>query len=159
MQKYDIPVEKVIRHFDVTGKLCPAYWVDSKKWDLEFHSQLQTVMPEPAYKTGWIKDSVGWWYQYEDGGYPKSEWKTIDGKDYYFKADGYMASDEYIKSEDYAVNQKLYYVNQDGSWDGKAYRWIEDATGWWLAQIGGSWYAQNEWCKIDGSWYYFEESG
>lgn len=32
MSKYNIPIERVIRHFDVTGKNCPAYFVDSKAW-------------------------------------------------------------------------------------------------------------------------------
>lgn len=27
-KKYSIPVDHIIRHYDVTGKLCPAYWVD-----------------------------------------------------------------------------------------------------------------------------------
>lgn len=27
-EKYGIPVEHIIRHYDVTGKLCPKYWVD-----------------------------------------------------------------------------------------------------------------------------------
>lgn len=29
MKKYNIPAERVIRHFDVTGKHCPAYWCAS----------------------------------------------------------------------------------------------------------------------------------
>lgn len=32
MEKYDIPIEKVIRHYDVTGKLCPEPYVDEEKW-------------------------------------------------------------------------------------------------------------------------------
>lgn len=33
MQKYNIPVENVIRHYDVTGKICPEPYVrDSKAW-------------------------------------------------------------------------------------------------------------------------------
>ena len=28
MGKYDIPIESVIRHYDVTGKSCPKYYVD-----------------------------------------------------------------------------------------------------------------------------------
>lgn len=32
MKKYDIPIERVIRHFDVTGKHCPAYFMDNTKW-------------------------------------------------------------------------------------------------------------------------------
>lgn len=32
MSKYNIPIERVIRHYDVTGKLCPAYFVDEDAW-------------------------------------------------------------------------------------------------------------------------------
>lgn len=32
MKRYDIPLERVVRHFDVTGKLCPAYMVDGEVW-------------------------------------------------------------------------------------------------------------------------------
>ena len=43
MQKYNIPAKNVIRHFDVTGKLCPAYWAgreNAAKWEAEFRSKL-----------------------------------------------------------------------------------------------------------------------
>lgn len=40
MSKYGISADHVIRHYDVTGKLCPAYWVDDTKWETEFHSKL-----------------------------------------------------------------------------------------------------------------------
>lgn len=43
MKKYNIPASRVIRHFDVTGKSCPAYWVDDAKWEKEFHSKLSTT--------------------------------------------------------------------------------------------------------------------
>lgn len=33
MKKYNIPVSNVVRHFDVTGKKCPAYFVEKSKWD------------------------------------------------------------------------------------------------------------------------------
>ena len=32
MKKYNIPIENVIRHFDVNGKHCPAPMMDSKPW-------------------------------------------------------------------------------------------------------------------------------
>lgn len=32
MEKYNIPIERVVRHFDVTGKHCPAYFMDEEKW-------------------------------------------------------------------------------------------------------------------------------
>jgi len=40
MAEFNIPAENVIRHFDVTWKQCPAYWVDDKKWNSEFKSKL-----------------------------------------------------------------------------------------------------------------------
>lgn len=32
MDKYDIPASRVIRHYDVTGKKCPAYYVNASRW-------------------------------------------------------------------------------------------------------------------------------
>lgn len=32
MQQYNIPISHVIRHYDVTGKLCPAYYVNESAW-------------------------------------------------------------------------------------------------------------------------------
>lgn len=32
MEKYQIPPERVVRHFDVTGKHCPAYFMDPQAW-------------------------------------------------------------------------------------------------------------------------------
>ena len=46
MKKYGIKANHVIRHYDVTGKSCPAYWCGSndkdKKWKTEFHNKLTT---------------------------------------------------------------------------------------------------------------------
>lgn len=44
MEKYQIPKANVIRHFDVTGKVCPAYWSGTPeknaKWKSEFWNKL-----------------------------------------------------------------------------------------------------------------------
>lgn len=32
MEEYNIPIERVYRHFDVTGKHCPAYFMDNQAW-------------------------------------------------------------------------------------------------------------------------------
>mgnify|MGYP003372279935 CR=1 FL=1 len=44
MKKYNIPASRVIRHFDVTGKSCPAYWCGNssknQKWLTKFHNKL-----------------------------------------------------------------------------------------------------------------------
>lgn len=33
MRRYGITMDRVIRHFDVTGKRCPAYFVDAQAWE------------------------------------------------------------------------------------------------------------------------------
>lgn len=44
MKKYNVPKQNVIRHYDVTGKLCPAYWCGNSKnnalWKSEFWNKL-----------------------------------------------------------------------------------------------------------------------
>ena len=39
MTKHNIPIERVIRHFDVTGKNCPAPYIDEAKWN-DFKSKI-----------------------------------------------------------------------------------------------------------------------
>ena len=42
-ERYGLPVSHIIRHYDVTGKLCPAYWSgreNAGKWEKEFHGKL-----------------------------------------------------------------------------------------------------------------------
>lgn len=117
----------------------------------------------PKYDTekteGWVQDDIGWWYQYKDGSCPKSCWKTIDKKDYYFDKDGYVLTDQFIKSQDYKINKKLYYVDEKGAWDNKTYRWMQDDKGWWITEIGAKWYPKDKWEKIDSIWYYFKSDG
>lgn len=50
MKKYNIPAKNVIRHFDVTGKSCPAFWTDDEKWEKEFHSKLTEAQPDKNKK-------------------------------------------------------------------------------------------------------------
>ena len=51
MKKYNIPATNVIRHFDVVGKICPAYWCGTseknKLWKTEYYNKLSTSSPTP----------------------------------------------------------------------------------------------------------------
>ena len=74
MAKYNIPQKNVIRHFDVTGKLCPAYWAgreNAAKWKAEFWNRLNepseeteeeemryNTMQEIREKAPWAADTV-----------------------------------------------------------------------------------------------------
>ena len=49
-----------------------------------------------AFAGQWKRDNRGWWYQNENGSYPKAKWKKIDNVWYYFHADGYMAYHTWI---------------------------------------------------------------
>lgn len=47
MAKYNIPIDRVIRHYDVTGKHCPAPMVDDGTWTL-FRNLVQSTAASPA---------------------------------------------------------------------------------------------------------------
>ena len=46
MTKYKIPAAKVVRHYDLTGKYCPAYYVDENRW-AALHERI-TAEPKSA---------------------------------------------------------------------------------------------------------------
>ncbi|HCT64442.1 MAG TPA: N-acetylmuramoyl-L-alanine amidase [Lachnospiraceae bacterium] len=43
MNKYNIPIENVIRHYDVTKKLCPLPYIDDAEWN-KYKSLLRTAL-------------------------------------------------------------------------------------------------------------------
>jgi hypothetical protein len=89
MAKYNIPAGHVIRHHDVTGKICPNPYVYNRTrhtWDA-FKAAL--VVPT-TYTLGWNHDANGWWYANSKTSYLKSCWQIIDGHKYYFNPDGYV---------------------------------------------------------------------
>lgn len=45
MKEYNIPKDRVIRHYDVTKKSCPAYWVNDARWKAEFWNLLDGYTP------------------------------------------------------------------------------------------------------------------
>lgn len=59
----------------------------------------------------WQQDNTGWWYQNEDGSYPKSQWfQDTDGKWYYFGSNGYMLKN--------TSSPDGYQLGEDGTWNG-----------------------------------------
>ena len=92
----------------------------------------------------------GYWYEYDDGSYPKDTAVTIAGKEYYFDPNGYVLADQYVKGRFYG---------KDGAWDGgETSEWKQDDTGWWYESQSGN-YPTNSWVLIDGDWYYFGSNG
>ena len=68
----------------------------------------------PVLAAGWQKDATGWWWQEDNGSYPVSQWKWLDGnKDgiyecYAFDSNGYMYAD--------TTTPDGYTVNKEGAW-------------------------------------------
>jgi len=132
MKQYNVPADHVIRHYDVTGKICPNPYVynhTEHTWD-GFKAALAE---EPLHKTGWIEEEGGWkfylgntgkyvtndwykdgenWYWFDDAGFMvKDTWKTgSDGKWYYLNNNGSMAKSQWI-----IWKEELYRVTEDGS--------------------------------------------
>ena len=52
MSKYKIPANKVLRHYDLTGKRCPAYYADETRWAaLHEYITAPEVNPRTLYST------------------------------------------------------------------------------------------------------------
>lgn len=77
MKKYGIPADRVIRHYDVTGKICPNPYVynhTAHTWEA-FKAALTATAPK-EYPQGFIQaaDGIRWWYQFKDGSYARNGW-------------------------------------------------------------------------------------
>lgn len=55
MEKYNIPKERVIRHYDANGKLCPAFWCGSQQKDRLFREQFWNKLDEKAEENKELK--------------------------------------------------------------------------------------------------------
>ncbi|RKD32153.1 peptidoglycan recognition protein family protein [Lacrimispora algidixylanolytica] len=131
MEQYGIKEDHVIRHYDVTGKICPNPYVynHTKHTWQDFKDGLVTAS---EIKSGWVEDESGWkfylgdtgnlvkndwykdgekWYWFDGAGYMvKDTWKTgSDGKWYFLTSDGSMAKDQWI-----VWKEELYRATKDG---------------------------------------------
>ena len=68
MAKHNIPIDRVIRHYDVTGKNCPAPYVDETEWakfkervmakNIEEYTDINDIVWELGYR-GIVGDTEG----------------------------------------------------------------------------------------------------
>ena len=47
MKKYNISSDNVVRHYDLTGKLCPYFYIDNKRW-AALHEYITTPKQETS---------------------------------------------------------------------------------------------------------------
>ena len=69
---------------------------------------ITVAMAMSVWAGEWRSDSHGWWYTEDDGSYPVNQWREINGKHYYFGADGYMLAN--------TTTPDGYQVGADGAW-------------------------------------------
>lgn len=89
----------------------------------------------------WMQNGNGWWYQHEDGTYPKNCWERIGGRLYSFDASGYMRSGGW------------YYLTGRGA---MATGWLQLGDDWYYLGSDGAMYANrwygNYYLTADGTW-------
>ena len=119
-------------------------------------------------KGQWKQSGNKWWYQYEDGTYPKNEFITIDNKLYRFDQYGYMQTGWFkFNNEDYYATSsgeiKAQWVGSGNNWyyvdaDGKMVTGFQTISGakYYFANSG---LMQTGWFKINGEDYYAASSG
>ena len=130
MERYQIAPDHVLRHYDVTGKICPNPYVynhTAHTWE-QFKSAIS--QPDESKKSGWYEEDGGWRYYNGDTGLPiRNDWLFWEGNWYWFNGAGFMISDDWYEYQGY-----WYYLGPDG------------------AMITGL-------DRIRGKWYYFDEEG
>ena len=86
MKKYNIPTDHVIRHYDVTGKICPnPYVLNEGRWQ-QFKVAIATSQQDP----GWIQCGDRWKYLKANGTYMRAGWMLINHHWYLFDQEGWM---------------------------------------------------------------------
>ena len=119
-------------------------------------------------KGQWKQSGNKWWYQYEDGTYPKNEFIAIDNKLYRFDQYGYMQTGWFkFNNEDYYATSSgaitAQWVGSGNTWyyvdaDGKMVTGFQTIAGakYYFAESG---LMQTGWFKINGEYYYAASSG
>lgn len=126
MKKYNIPADHVIRHYDVTGKICPnpyVYNTGRHTWE-DFQAAVRFGQ---KYEIGWHHDQCGWWYQNADGTWPAMCWKLINHHWYLFGASGYMLTGWVQWDGEKTGAGDWYYLEESGEFQGAC--WHEKTEG------------------------------
>lgn len=82
-------------------------------------------------KNGWVQDGQGWYYVKADGSKAASEWQTVDGKDYWFDSNTYMA-----KGWRQFTDGNWYYLKPSSGALAKSC-WILDQQDWFYVGADG----------------------
>ncbi len=125
----------LIRHYDVTKKVCPKWFVDHPDaWEQFKQDVAARLHPaEPEKKSGWYQENGGWRFYLGDTGEPVRNAWYKDGEDWYwFDGAGMMVRETWKTGSD----GKWYYLGRCGKmlkntwvvWKNELYRLNEDGS-------------------------------
>ncbi|EHI98060.1 N-acetylmuramoyl-L-alanine amidase family 2 [Clostridium sp. DL-VIII] len=129
MNKYNIDIDHVVRHYDASRKCCPNSF-SSNNW--QRWTDIKQKLQEVNIVLGWNKNNTGWWYCTDTANkyYYKDSWRYIDGEWYSFDSDGYARQSVWIQDGGY------YYYLKDNCMMAKA-EWIKYNSDWYYLQADG----------------------
>ena len=118
---------------DADGKMATNAWVDNKYYYVDENG----AWVKGAKKSGWKKEGKTWYYLNDEGTPVKNKWVG----NYWLGADGKMATNAW-------VDNKYYYVDENGLWDKNKKRIDPVPTG-----------QHTGWVRSGSTWYYFSSEG
>lgn len=98
-------------------------------------------------KDQWVQEEAGW--KYYASNKAVTGWKQVDGKWYFFNAEGVMQK-WWVKD-----GNTWYYLNGSGAMQTG---WLQDGGKWYYLENSGAMKA-SQWFEVSGKWYYVDGSG
>ena len=98
-------------------------------------------------KDQWVQEEAGW--KYYASNKAVSGWKQVDGKWFFFNAEGVMQK-WWVKD-----GNTWYYLNGNGEMQTG---WLQDGDKWYYLEASGAMKA-SQWFTVGGKWYYVDGSG
>lgn len=141
------PLE-VVRHYDASGKACPAPYVDEQKW--------KELKDKIMNQNEWIKDDKGWWYRHANGTYTTNDWEFINNYWYYFDKNGYaMTGWQKINGQWFYLTPKKIDGFPECS---MVTGWLKDKDKWYYLAKNGA-MVSSQVVEIKNKWYAFGADG
>ena len=149
MKKYNVPVSNVIRHYDVNGKSCPAYWVNDSLWKSEFHDRITQAAQSDGLSD--TKAADGNWYYYKNGKIATDVTTVAQNKNGWW----------YVKNGKVDFSANTVAKNNNGWWhivngkvDFNSNTIAKNENGWWKITNGKVDFNYNGLAKNQNGWWY-----
>ena len=122
-----------------------------RKADMFTNADIDLVLEKTdsynVMKDQWVQEEDGW--KYYASNKAVSGWKQVDGKWYFFNAEGVMQK-WWVKD-----GNTWYYLNGNGEMQTG---WLQDGGKWYYLEASGAMKA-SQWFTVGGKWYYVDGSG